>query len=141
MTFLPDANVWLALASRRHAMAERGAAWVAAVEAGPIGFCRITQIGLLRLLTNRAVMGSEVLNQTEAWRVYDRICTDSRILFLPEPDGVGHVWRRLSSGRFAAANQWTDAYLLAFARRLEATLVTFDRAIARAAGAGALLVQ
>ncbi len=45
MTFLPDINVWLALASRRHQHHLLAQQWIAEVDA-PIAFCRITQMGL-----------------------------------------------------------------------------------------------
>jgi toxin-antitoxin system PIN domain toxin len=89
-----------------------------------IAFCRITQMGLLRLLTNRKVMGEEVLTQQQAWNNYDQLHQDPHVAFLNEPGGLEEAWRSMSP-----AYSWTDAYLLAFAKARDLTLVTFDQAL------------
>ena len=94
---LPDVNVWLALASRRHAHASRAAKWMDSLSRTAC-FCRVTQAALLRLLTNPAVMGAEVLDASRAWGVYDEIRSDSRVEFAPEPVGLESEWRRLTGG-------------------------------------------
>ena len=91
--FLPDVNVWLALASSHHVHAGSAAAWLDGVTSGEAAFCRVTQMGLLRLLTNPKVMGADVLNQPAAWRVYDRMRSDVRVGFAVEPPGLEKVWR------------------------------------------------
>lgn len=48
-------------------------------------FCRITQLGFLRLLTNRRVMGEEVLSPSDAWRADRALGMDRRIGYLSEP--------------------------------------------------------
>jgi hypothetical protein len=42
-------------------------------------FCRFTQLGLLRLLTTAAIMGTDVRTIGQAWHVYDQWLEDSRI--------------------------------------------------------------
>jgi hypothetical protein len=126
---LPDVNVWLALASRRHTHARRAAEWMERVTAR-VSFCRVTQAGLLRLLTNPAVMGAETLEARRAWRVYDEIASDSRVGFLPEPPGLEAEWRRVTEAGGSSAN-WTGSYLVAFARAANLRLVTFDASLAR----------
>jgi toxin-antitoxin system PIN domain toxin len=91
-------------------------------------FCRFTQLGLLRLLTAEAVMGDEVMNQPEAWAVYDRWLEDDRVSRMEEPPGVERRFRALSRLKQAAPKTWADAYLAAFAETSQLTLVTFDRA-------------
>lgn len=85
-------------------------------------------MGLLRLLTNRHVMGDELLPARDAWGIYDVLRTDRRIGFQEEGDGLESHWRLLCQSKIAPAS-WTDLYLLAFARSLGATLVTFDSAL------------
>ena len=91
-------------------------------------FCRFTQLGLLRLLTAEAVMGDEVLNQVEAWAVYDRWLADDRVNLVEEPPGLERQFRSLTRTKQTAPKTWADAYLIAFAETAQLTLVTFDRA-------------
>jgi predicted nucleic acid-binding protein len=67
---LVDINVWLAMAFRRHVGHAAAAAWFRTAT-GPCLFCRITQIGFLRLASNRSAMGAAAVSMTEAWRAYD----------------------------------------------------------------------
>ena len=127
---LPDVNVWLALASRRHAHASRAARWMDNLS-GKACFCRVTQAALLRLLTNPAVMGAEVLGASRAWSVCDEIRSDSRVEFVREPAGLESEWRGLTGGGRTSPTNWTDSYLLAFARAGYLQFVTFDSALAR----------
>lgn len=128
-TFLPDVNVWLALASQRHVHALRCSAWLDSVQAEEVAFCRITQMGLLRLLTHQSVMGTDVLSSRAAWRVYRSILADERVQFAPEPFSVDPEWRKLTMQDQPTPKIWTDAYLIAFARAAEMQLVTLDRAV------------
>jgi predicted nucleic acid-binding protein len=98
---------------------------------GKACFCRVTQAALLRLLTNPAVMGAEVIDASRAWGVYDEIRSDSRVEFATEPVGLESEWRRLAGGGRASPTNWTDSYLLAFARAGHLQLVTLDGALAR----------
>ena len=130
-TYLPDLNVWLALVSRRHVHYQTASGWLETASEHQIAFCRITQMGLLRLVTNRHVMGADVLTQSEAWRVYRRLAGDGRIQFLSEPLGIEAAWHELTAGRQPATNMWTDAYLQAFGRLTDAQVVSFDRGFSR----------
>jgi predicted nucleic acid-binding protein len=96
-----------------------------------LNFCRYTQIRLLRLLTNQAVMGEQTLTLRKAWSVYDRWLADPRVEFYPEPRGVDEEFRE-ATAPFATkpASKWLgDCWLLASANGIKATLVTFDRAL------------
>jgi len=64
-------NVWLALATPEHIHAAIARQWWGQEE-GSIAFCRLTQLGLLRLVTTAAVMDNKPVTLSEAWRVYDR---------------------------------------------------------------------
>ena len=129
--FLPDVNVWLALASRRHIHYRIATSWLESVTDDQVAFCRITQMGLLRLLTNPAAMRNDVLSQRDAWKVYRQIAADARMVFLPEPLGIESVWRELTHSSRPHTNIWTDAYLQAFSSQSDAQVVSFDRGFLR----------
>jgi toxin-antitoxin system PIN domain toxin len=127
MTCLPDVNVWVALAVAEHFHHAAAKAWFDAAQDDSIAFCRITQMGFLRLLSNPRVMAEDALTPARAWRALDGFYRDSRILFATEPPGMEASWRALTRPRAQGANFWTDAYLAAFASAAGQTLVTFDR--------------
>lgn len=128
-TYLPDVNVWLALASSRHFHAPVCAAWLNGLESAGVAFCRVTQMGLLRLLTTASIMGTDVLTSRAAWRAYRTLLSDPRLRFAPEPPGLDAEWQQLMSQNHPAPKLWTDAYLAAFARTSGMRLVTLDRAM------------
>ncbi len=127
--FLPDVNVWLALASERHVHAEVCGRWLNSINDGEVAFCRVTQMGLLRLLTHESVMGMEVLSSRSAWRLYQTMLKDERIRFVPEPFALEEEWRRVTAQDRPTPKIWTDAYLIAFARAAAMRFVTLDRAL------------
>src|SRR5580692_10631703 len=94
-------------------------------------FSRYTQIGLLRLLTNRAAMGEQTLTLRQAWGAYDRWLKDPRVEFYPEPRGLDAAFRKATAPFTAAPEtKWVgDCYLLAYSQESEASLVTFDAAL------------
>ena len=126
----PDVNVWLALTYDRHEHHGRAAAWLEERDER-IFFCRFTQLGLLRLLTNEQVMGADVLTQSKAWRAYHRWLGDDRIDFHGEPDParLDPSFQELSTRLRPSTKLWADAYLAAFARSARLILVTFDQAL------------
>ena len=125
----PDINVWLALSHGRHAHHLVASDWFQSLPDGTrFCFCRFTQLGLLRLLTADAVMGDEVMNQPEAWAVYDAWLADDRVRMLEDPPDLERGFRARTRSKRAAPKTWADAYLAAFAETSQVTLVTFDRA-------------
>ena len=130
-TCLPDVNVWVALAWEGHIHHEPARTWFAEIESGTVALCRITQMGFLRLVTNRHVMGSDVRSQRNAWQLYEVLARDDRVMFIPEPPGLEPAWKRYTQGTFTGTNVWTDAYLAAVAARHGMTLVSFDRSLER----------
>lgn len=128
-SLFPDINVWVALSHDAHVHHFVASDWFASLDGDVrLGFCRFTQLGLLRLLTAEAVMGDEVLTQVEAWQVYDSWRQDDRVTMMDEPPGLERRFRALTRSRQAAPKAWADAYLAAYAEISEVTLVTFDRA-------------
>lgn len=138
--FLPDVNVWLALASRRHIHSEFCSRWFKTVESGAVVFCRISQMGLLRLLTTEAAMGSDVLSSRDAWRAYGVMLTDERIAFAYEPTEMEGEWKKLTAHSRPTPKLFTDAYLAAFARSGGMRLVTLDRAVLSIASEALVLI-
>ena len=130
--FFPDVNVWIALSVSGHPHNDDALNWLDRLpDDSTLIFSRFTQLGLLRLLTNTAVMGDETLPLRKAWAVYDRWLQDPRVEFYPEPRHVDAGFRRATqpfSGKAAA--KWVgDCWLLAFAEATQARLVTFDQAL------------
>jgi hypothetical protein len=85
---LPDANVWVALAAEGHVHHAPAREWFAAQPDASVAFCRVTQMGLFRLLTNRNVVGPVPRTIAQAWEVFVQLRVDRRLLFLAEPVGV-----------------------------------------------------
>jgi hypothetical protein len=122
-------NVWLALATVEHIHSAPARSWWES-EDGTIAFCRLTQLGFLRLMTTAAAMDGKPLTIAEAWRVYDRLYDDDRVTFVAEPAEVEKRFREKAVGRTASPKVWADAWLLATAQEAGGVLVTFDKALA-----------
>ena len=139
----PDVNVWLALSYPPHESHEIAFDWLESQRGAKAFFCRFTQIAFLRLLTTRAVMGTEVMSQKGAWAAYNRWFEDDRIDYSQEPDPneLERVFRRLSSGPHPSPKLWADAYLAAFASVAGLTLVTFDRTLGAMAPGRAVILS
>jgi toxin-antitoxin system PIN domain toxin len=139
---LPDINVWLALTYDRHVHHPSARRWFDHLAPrARLFFCRLTQLGLLRLLCSPAVMGSDLpKGQQEARKAYDRWLEDERIEFLEEPAELAPEFRALNRSAQASPKEWADSYLLAFAAAADLRLVTFDPAL-RQTGANLLLLE
>ena len=130
MTYCPDVNVWIAMYSPGHIHHPTAMSWFERSNENDIAFCRVTQMGFLRLLTNRHVMGANVLSPTRAWRAFDDLLRNTRISFTQEPRDLGE-WRTIMHRPETGSTGWTDAYLAAFAIGSGFTLVSFDSGFAR----------
>ena len=134
-SYFPDVNTWLALAWEGHGHHRAASGWFESVdEPCRLIFSRYSQLGLLRLVTNAQVMGGSVVSLEDAFAIYDRLLEDPRIELKEEPRGFEGLMRKASRpmARQAATKAIGDLYLIAFAVAAEATLVTFDKAMARA---------
>jgi len=140
-SYLPDINVWLALVYEGHQHHKVAFKWFDQVENEQLYFCRITQLGFLRLLTQPSVMAGDVKSLRQAWNVFDTLQSDSRIAFAIEPtdEELESLFRKFSSTHEISPKRWPDAYLLAFAGRCGLELVTFDRALAQISRTGKYL--
>ena len=110
-------------------------------DSGParrIVFCRITMLGLLRLSTNKVVMGGSPYTVQQAWAAWQAVADLPEVAFLAEPLGMDAMFRSLTNQAKFRASDWTDAYLAAFAKLAGLRLVTFDQGFGQYAGLGLL---
>ena len=127
---LLDVGVWLAAAWGRHVHHPSVAAWFEQ-QSQSLVLCRVTQMSLLRLLSNSAVMGSDVVARSAAWNVVDEFRADSRVVWADEPLHLEPVWRALSARDDSSHKLWTDDYLAAFAQAGGLVLATLDGDLAK----------
>jgi uncharacterized protein len=131
MIYLPDVNVWMAMAVNVHVHHAVANHWFESVVSERVAFCRITEIGLLRLLTNDQVMAGAALSAAMAWKVLNQLQNDPRTSFFQEPADFIKEWRKTSRAGKIGPNYWTDAYLSSFCAAADCTLITFDRKLAK----------
>lgn len=123
---LPDLNVWLALLNANHphhSAAKNYWDWLAGAR---MFFCRITMLGLVRLSTNKAVMGGAPYTTAEAWQAYRNVAAMPEVGFVAEPPGIESAMEQFTQSKGFTRADWTDAYLAGFARVAGLRLVTFD---------------
>ena len=123
---LVDVGVWLAAIWGRHAHYPVASDWLNR-QADDLVFCRVTQMGLLRLLSTPTIMGEDAIDRSQAWRLFDHLWADERVLWANEPDELDAVWRAISARDDKSHKLWTDDYLAAFAQASDLTLATLDR--------------
>ena len=75
--FLPDVNLWLALAFDGHVHHLPAATWYRGLS-GPCFFYRVTQTGFLRLATNPKAFPDDAVSMSEAWDLYDAMLNDPK---------------------------------------------------------------
>lgn len=124
---LLDTNVWLAAAWRNHSQHHIASDWMDAQD-DDLAFCRVTQMGLLRLVSNPAITQDDVMTRRQAWDLVEQFMSDPRVRFLAEPQGLAQIWMAFSKRDDRSYLLWTDDYLAAFAQAAGIELVTFDRA-------------
>jgi uncharacterized protein len=129
MISLPDVNVWIALAIAEHIHHAAAQAWLDTSQEAVV-FCRVTQMGFLRILTNQHALGSDALSPAQAWGAFDAFLKNSRISVSEEPRGLDDHWRNSTMREKHGSNWWTDTYLASFAFAAGFTLVTFDAQLA-----------
>lgn len=132
---LLDVNIWLALALSGHTHHQSARAWLDGEETkAGLCFCRVTQQGLVRLLTTTEVLacyGNPPLTNREAWQVIDSFMEDERITFASEPEGVEETWKTWAIRDTNSPKLWMDTYLAAFALRGGLQMITTDKAFAQ----------
>jgi uncharacterized protein len=141
MPVLCDTNVLLALCYDRHSHHRSALAWLETQNEMSAILCRMTQLGLLRLLCHTTVMAEDVCTLPQAWAIYDQILADGRFTFCSEPSNLDLSLRRLTQPNTASPKLWQDAYLAAFAMDLGFRLVSFDRGFHQFEGLDLILLQ
>ena len=136
-SILADVNIWLATIVDAHPHHQAARRWWSdelLPSGGKVSFCRITQLGLLRLLTNATVMGQERQSVPEAWATCRQLIAEPPVVYLDEPPGLEAAMHEFCRGRRSSKNFWTDTYLAAFARASAVPFVTFDRGFRKFSG-------
>ncbi len=131
MRYLADVNVWLNAVSAVQPGHAASAAWFESVGEGEVNFCRVTMLGMLRLLTNTHAMRGHPVDARKSWDLYRLLRDDSRVRFLEEPETMEAEMDRLLPSKILNGADWTDHYLTAFALASASTLVTFDQGFRR----------
>ena len=122
---LADVGVWLAAVWGRHVHHGIARQWFDG-QSDDLLLCRVTQMSLLRLLSNPAIMREDAVTRSDAWRVIDQLWSDDRVLWAEEPDHLEAVFRAISARSDNSHKLWTDDYLAAFAQACGASLATLD---------------
>ena len=136
----PDINVWLALLVDDHVHRPAAVKWWRTDRSHQVAFSRLTQVGVLRLLTTSAAMNGQPLSMAEAWSAHDYLYLDDRVVFLTEPPMLEKAFRDAASDDQASPKLWADAYITAFAEVSGAQVVTFDQALAHRCQGSRLLL-
>jgi len=130
---LPDVNVWLALSVQEHPHHQRALHYWQDEAASRTSFCRITMLGLVRLLCQPRVMGTGALDTAAALQVWKRWLQLPEIVLLTEaPDCETHLQALCDAT--LPPRLLTDAYLAAFASSGGLRLVSFDSDFHRFSG-------
>lgn len=124
----PDVNVLLALAWPNHQFHDLARAWYGTAEGSGWATCAVTQLGFIRLSSNRAFSEHAKTPGEATQMLADLVSRPSHqfIARLPAPgdDCFSQIAQKLQGHR-----QVTDAYLVAVALAHDLTLVTFDQRI------------
>jgi hypothetical protein len=104
---LPDVNVWLALAVQEHPHHGVALQYWTTDAAARLHFCRVTMLGLVRLLTQPRLMGPAALDATAAHTQYERFAALPEVGLAAEPAEAGAVMRRF-------ATYWGQVFNLKF---------------------------
>ena len=115
--YLADINFWLALAFEFHQSHATANACFETQDDNAIVFCRMTQLGFLRLASDRRVFLEEALTLVDAWNAYDQMAADPRV------------------------GPFNDAYLAAFAQAADLEILTFDQGFSQYRGLNSTILS
>jgi toxin-antitoxin system PIN domain toxin len=130
---LPDLNIWLALVVAEHphhAVVRRY--WDEAQPQLALGqsfwFCRMTMLGLVRLLSQPKVMGEGALPLHSAHATYRQMRATEGVAFLKDSEGMDATLPTLIGGEASPLppRLWSDVWLAAAAESAGLRLVTLD---------------
>jgi toxin-antitoxin system PIN domain toxin len=126
MTFLLDVNVLMALLWENHEHHRTARNWFRQVT--NFATCPMAQIGFARVSSHPALGYS--MSPDQAFGVLRGLLANTRHPFVS--DDLSCSDRILRTDLIAGANQITDHYLVAIARKHRQTLATFDEGLAKA---------
>ncbi len=128
MQNLCDVNVLLAIVDANQVFHEKANSWLNQMgKPDDVVICRLSQLAMLRLLSNPSVMGRDVRTLKEAWDIHDTMMSDERFVFRSEPSNIDSIFRKLTVHPKTSYKLLQDAYLAAFAESGGMKLVTFDK--------------
>lgn len=124
---IPDVNVLVALTNATHVFHVESHRWLSKTQR--YATTPVTEIGLVRMLLNPAVVGQTVTSQ-QALEILIRVRADGRAEFIPDDSTLARP--QVDVIGLGGHKQVTDWHLLNLAATHDAQLVTFDKRIARA---------
>lgn len=123
---VPDLNVWLALADPDHQHHIRARHYWDREAQPELAFCRVTMLGLLRLLTHQKVMSGDPFTVAEAWAAYEAFAKLPEIRFIDESALAEQSFAHWTKSPTFAVHRWTDAWIASIASSANARVVSFD---------------
>ena len=123
---IPDLNLWLALIDPDHEHHARARHYWEQEALAGIAFCRVTMLGLLRLLTNSRVMRGEPFAPVDAWEAYHTFTALPEVCFIEDSLAAERQFELWSRRPDFAAHRWTDAWIAALAFSSGSRIVSFD---------------
>jgi hypothetical protein len=142
-SILADVNVWLATLVADHPHHEAVSLWwrtTVIPDRQHVAFCRVTQLGLLRLLSNERVMGPSRMDHMQAWDAVRAVVAQEHVGVREEPAGIEQQLADFCARRGSSPGFWTDAYLAAFAMAGGYRFASFDRGFRRFEGLDFILL-
>jgi hypothetical protein len=95
-------GVLLVLSAEGHIHHKPARSWFYAQLTDSVVICRVTQMGLLRLLTNSKALGREVRSIRQAWDIQHTLEADPRVIFANDPETLQPVWVELMNRQASA---------------------------------------
>jgi toxin-antitoxin system PIN domain toxin len=124
---LADVNVFFPLLVEDHEHHPKAMYWFDSLEPGEAHLCRFVQLGLVRLMGNRTVMGGKAISASAAWDLIVGLMEDERVEFAAEPALIDTVLPKMFRYSEPTNRLVSDAYLAAFSIAAQMRLVTFDK--------------
>lgn len=131
MKSVADVNLLLPILHSGHSQHALAWNWWAQRPDDSVGLTLPTRLGVLRLLSNSAVMQGKALTPSEALGVWSRLAGDARCVWVEPAPGHEAIFAQFVTGRSPSPNLWTDAWLAATAESHGCTLSSFDRDFGR----------
>jgi toxin-antitoxin system PIN domain toxin len=130
--YLADINVWLALAIDSHSQHRPAKKWFNSLAEESVVFCRMTQQGFFRLISDKRIFGDDALTLRDSWNAFDQFNSDFRVgTFAHEPPSIEMAWRKYTGRNSFSPKFWNDAYLAAFVKQANFRIATFDKAFSQ----------